>query len=65
VAKAKRLDPALLAKRQRHKVAQLHQLGVGEMLVQLVPQRVVGRVGVEDDGLGVGQRRLLAVAVLT
>src|SRR5712692_6142822 len=34
------------------------------MVVQLGPQRVVGRLGVEHDGLRVGQRRLLAIVEL-
>jgi hypothetical protein len=64
VAQVEGLDPLLLAKRQGHEIAQLHQLGVGEVPVQLLPQRIVGRLGIEDDGLGVGQRRLLALGVL-
>jgi hypothetical protein len=37
VANAQGLDPPLLAQRQPDEEAQLDQLGVGEMLVQLLP----------------------------
>jgi hypothetical protein len=42
VADAQCLDPALLAQRQPDEEAQLDQLRIGEVRVQLLPQRVVG-----------------------
>jgi hypothetical protein len=62
VADAKRLDPALLAEREADEEAELNELGIGEVLVQLRPQRIVSEVGVPDDGAGVGQRGFLALA---
>src|SRR5690242_20702560 len=56
-------QPALLAEGQPDHAAELDQLGLGEVLVEAVPERVVG-LGAPDDRLGVGERRLLAVVVL-
>ncbi|MGI8827948.1 MAG: hypothetical protein ACR2JC_20420 [Chloroflexota bacterium] len=55
-------DPALLSEGECHERTQLYQLGLGEMPVQLLPQRVVGNTGVPDDGAGIGQCYLLLVA---
>ena len=63
MAQLQRLDPLLLAEGQGHEVAQLDQFRVGEVLVQSGPELVVGGFGVEQDGLGVGQRRLLPLVV--
>src|SRR5580693_4074197 len=54
-------QPALLAHRQSDEAAELDQLGLGEVLVKPLPQRIVG-VQVPGDRLRVGQRRLLAFA---
>src|SRR5690349_12289393 len=64
MADAERLDPALLAQCQADEEPKLHQLGVGEMLVKTLPERVVGYCRVPDDGAGVGERRLLALTEL-
>ena len=58
----KRFDPALLAQRQRDEKPELDQFGDGEVLVQLVPQDVIGDLGVPRDGARIGKRDLLAVA---
>ena len=62
MADAERLDPALLTQCQRDEKPQLHKLGIGEMLVQLSPQSVVGNVGIPDDRAGVSQRDFFALA---
>ena len=64
VADAQCLDPALLAQRQPDEEAQLDQLRVAEVFVQLLPQRVVGQRGLPDDGAGIGERGLLALGEL-
>lgn len=61
VADAKRLDPALLPERQPDEEAQFDELWVGEVLVQALPKRVVGQLGVPDDRGCVGQRCLFAL----
>src|ERR1041384_364216 len=61
MADAERLDPALLPERQCDEKAELDQLRDAEVLVQFCPQRVVGDIGVPDDGAGIGQRGLLAL----
>ena len=53
-------QPALLAERQPDHAAQLDQLGLTEVRVQAVPERVVG-VHPPRDRLGVRERRLLPV----
>ena len=55
-------DPALLAEREGDEEAQLDQLRLGEVLVELRPEGVVGQRRVEENRLGVGQRDLLALA---
>jgi hypothetical protein len=60
VADAKRLDPPLLAAGEGDEKAELDELSLAEMRVQLPPERVVGDPGVPDDGARVGQRDLLA-----
>jgi len=54
-------QPALLAHRQGDEAAELHELRLGEMPVQPLPERVVG-VEPPGDRLRVGQGRLLAFA---
>ena len=63
MAQVQRFDPFLLAECKGDEVAQLHQLGVAEVVVQLVPESIVGRLSVEDDGFGVGQSGLLAIVI--
>src|SRR5262245_44678661 len=53
-------EPALLAHRERDEATELDELGLGEMLVKALPERVVG-VEPPRDRLGVRERRLLAV----
>ena len=60
VPDAQRLDPALLAARQRDEEPKLHQLRLAEVPVQPLPERVVGDSSVPDDGARVGERRFLA-----
>ena len=64
MAQPQRLNPLLLSEGQSDEIAQLHQLGVAEVLVQPLPERIVRRVRIEDDGLGIGQRRLLPLVKL-
>ena len=54
-------QPALLAHRQRDEAAELDQLGLGEVGVQPLPERVIG---VEPPGnrLCISQRCLLPLA---
>jgi hypothetical protein len=60
VADAQRLDPALLAAGEGDEKAELDELSLAEIRVQLLPERVVGYAGVPDDGAGIGERDLLA-----
>jgi hypothetical protein len=55
-------DPALLSERQRDEETKLDQLGNREVSVQLLPQAVVGDIGVPRDRTGVGQRDFLSLA---
>src|SRR6185436_13307633 len=64
VPDAERLDPSLLTQRERDEEAQLDQLRIREVQMQLCPQGLVGDLGVPDDGACVGQRRLLPLAEL-
>jgi hypothetical protein len=64
VAQPQRLDPLLLPEGQCDEVPQLDELRVREMLVQPSPQLIVGRLGVEDDRFGIGQRCLFTLVVL-
>ncbi len=63
VADAQGLDPALLAAGQRAEEAELDELGLGAMLMELAPQCVVGDVGVPQDGAGVAKRSLFPFGV--
>src|SRR5215831_600222 len=55
-------QPALLAEREPDHAAELDQLGLGEVLVHAVPERIVG-FAAPDDRLGIGERRLLSLVV--
>ena len=57
---AERFDPALLAERQCYEEAQLHQFGNRKMLVQPLPKRVGGDVGIPGDGTRISERDLFA-----
>ena len=57
-----RAQPALLAHRDGDEIADLDQLRLAEVLVQAVPQLVVGRQ-IPGDRFGVSQRGLLALVV--
>ncbi len=61
MADAQRLDPALLAERQRDKKPKLDELGNREVAMQLFPKRFVGNARVPDNRAGVGQRYFLAL----
>jgi hypothetical protein len=52
----------LLAHRDRNKIADLHQLGLAEVLVQSIPQ-FVGGGQVPGNCFRVGQRRFLPLVV--
>src|SRR3954468_11913063 len=54
-------DPALPARDVADERAELHELRLGEVRVQLVPQRVVGERGVPADRVGVAERHALAL----
>src|SRR6266853_6962178 len=56
-------QPALLPHGERDEAAQLDQLGLAEMPVEPIPERIIG-VQVPGDYLGVGKRRLLALVVI-
>jgi hypothetical protein len=64
VPDTERLDPPLLPEGECDKEPQFHQFGHGEMLVQFHPKRVVGNIGVPDNGARVGQRYLLTCGEL-
>ena len=64
VPDAERLDPALLTERERDEEPELDELGHGEMLVEPLPERVVGDLRIPNDGARVGERGLLAGAEL-
>src|SRR5918995_576504 len=55
-------QPRLLAEREPDHAAQLDELGLAEVRVEALPERVVGRAG-PDDRLRVRERGLLALAV--
>ena len=61
MADPQRLDPALLTEGQRNEKAELNELGIREMPVQLFPQRVVRDIGVPDNRARVSKRRLLSL----
>src|SRR5579883_1829463 len=63
VADGEGADPALLAEGQGNEEAQLDQLGLAELAVQLGPEGVVGQGRVVRDGFGPGERGLLARAI--
>src|SRR5882672_2676835 len=57
-------QPALLPHGERDEAAQLDQLGLAEMPVEPVPERIIG-VQVPGDCLGIRKRRLLTLVVFT
>ena len=56
-------QPALLAERQPDHATELDQLGLGEVLVQPIPECIVG-IEMPGDGLSIGKRRLLPAIVV-
>jgi hypothetical protein len=64
VTDAERLDPPLLPKRQPDEEAELDQLSIAKMRMQLVPQCIIGDRGIPDDRTRVGERSLLTRAEL-
>ena len=60
VPDAERLDPALLPQGERDEEPELDELGNCEVLVEPLPESVVGDLRIPDDGARVGQRGLLA-----
>jgi hypothetical protein len=54
--------PALLAQSETNKKTQLHQFRNREMLIELLPQSIVGDIGIPGDRAGIGQRNLFALA---
>ena len=62
VVDAQQPDPALLTEGQRDEAAKLDELGLGEVLVQALPERVVG-VQPPSDRLGVRKGSFLTVVV--
>ncbi len=59
-----RFDPSLLSERERDKAAQLHNFGYGEVLMKFCPKRVVGNIGIPDNGTRVSQSHLLTFGKL-
>src|SRR5262245_3438884 len=55
-------QPALLSHGERDEATELHELGLGEVRVQALPEAVVG-IEPPRDRLGVSERGLLALAV--
>lgn len=53
------LDPALLTASEGDEEAQLHELGLCEMAMEVGPELVVGDVGIPENGAGVAKSGLL------
>ena len=64
VADAEGFDPALLAQSERDEEPKFDQLGNGKVLVQFLPKRVVGDLGVPGNGAGIGQRHFFTLGEL-
>jgi hypothetical protein len=62
VADVQRLDPPLLPKGKAYEEAELDQLRVGKVGVQVLPEGVIGDGGIPDNGAGVGEGGLLPLA---
>ena len=58
---AESFDPLLLAEGDGDEVAKLDEFGLGEVLVELNPQGVVGEIGIPDDGAGPHQSNFFAL----
>ena len=61
MADPERADPALAAGDVADEGAELDELGLAEVLVQLGPERVVGEVRVPADRVGVAERDAFAL----
>ena len=57
---AERLDPSLLPRGKRDEEPEFDQFGDGEKVVEPLPKRLVGDLGIPEDGACVGKRGLLA-----
>src|SRR5262249_54859283 len=55
VADAEGFDPSLLSQGQGDEKSEFDQLGYGEVLMKLLPKRVIRDVGVPGDGAGIGK----------
>ena len=64
MADAERLDPALLPQGEGDEEAELDELGLAEVTVERLPQRVISEIRVPDDGARPSERRLLAFVEL-
>ena len=59
VADTQCFDPALLTERQRYEKPELDELGNREVAVQLLPEGLIGNIGIPDDRAGVRERHFL------
>lgn len=59
VADTQCFDPALLTERQRYEKPELDELGNREVAVQLLPEGLIGNIGIPDDRAGVSERHFL------
>jgi len=58
------LDPALLTERQRYEKPELDELGNREVAVQLLPEGLIGNIGIPDDRTGIRERHFLPLGEL-
>ena len=63
VADSQRLDPALLATRQSDEEPELDKFRLGEVLMELRPESLIGEIGIPENGAGVAKRGLLPFGV--
>jgi hypothetical protein len=56
VAEAQSFDPALLPQGERDEEAQLNEFFSGKVLMQLLPEYVIGNFRIPDNRAGIGQR---------
>src|SRR5215470_6799688 len=58
---AEGFDPTLLTQSERDEKPKFDQFGDGEMLMEFLPERLVGDFRVPGDGAGISQRDFLAL----
>lgn len=63
MADPERLDPTLLTARQGNEEPQLDEFWLREVLMELLPESVVGQARIPQNGAGVTKRGLLTVAI--